>query len=45
MFKKQIPLVSLVASQDLLVQSQQWKHKNNVWVMFKVNDKVVKLVV
>ena len=24
----------------LLVQSQQWKHQNDVWNLFKVNDKV-----
>ena len=24
---------------DLLVQSQQWKHQNNVWKLFKFNSK------
>ena len=26
-------------SQHLLVQGQQWKYQNNVWSMFKVNNK------
>ena len=29
-------------SWHLLVQSQQWKHQNNVWNMFKVNNKDTK---
>ena len=27
------------ASQHLLVPNQQWKHQNNVWNLFKVNNK------
>ena len=29
----------VLPSRHLLVQSQQWKHQNNVWNLFKVNDK------
>ena len=31
---------SLLPSQHLFVQSQQQKHQNNVWNLFKVNNKV-----
>ena len=27
----------------LLVQSQQWKHQNNLWILFKVNNKDTKI--
>ena len=33
-----VTLVSL-SSQHLLVQSQQWKHRNNNWATFKANNK------
>ena len=47
-FPKQIFLEDLLPSlleyyilpcRHLLVQSQQWKHQNNVWNMFKINNK------
>ena len=34
-----ISLLSDIPSQYLLTQSQQWKHQNNVWNLFKVNNK------
>ena len=30
--------LQLLPSQQLLVQSQQWKHQNNVWNLFKINN-------
>ena len=30
-------------SHHLLVQSQQWKNKNNVWNVFKVTNKITSL--
>ena len=29
-----------IPSQHLLVQSQQWKHQNSLWNLFKVNSKI-----
>ena len=34
--------VETVTSRHLLVQSQQWKHQNNMWNLFKVNNKDTK---
>ena len=39
-FEKKRPKVKKhIASRYLLVQNQQWKHQNNVWSLFKFNNK------
>ena len=30
--------LSKYSSQHLLVQTQQWKHRNNMWILLKVNN-------